>query len=201
MHSEWKISLWNALFSAGGLMSFGIPAWAAAASNWLSSYGPIAWVGCGFLGLAIFSVSGLVVSAARTQWHKGTITKIYAANRPLINPLENNFTKNRIFLTSFISPFQNIVKDKTFTDCHILGPMNIVVSGGVLNYCTYDIADHVIIKSDGMQFKIPANAVIFQNCNFIRCAFVQITFLVPEAMFKSVESGGGASWITKTPDG
>lgn len=56
MHSEWKISLWYALFGTGGIVSsFGISAWAAAASAWLDTYGPIAWVAAGFAGALAFT--------------------------------------------------------------------------------------------------------------------------------------------------
>jgi hypothetical protein len=199
MHTEWKISLWNALFGAGGILSFGIPAWAASASDWLATYGPIGWVGAGFLGLLIFCLAAWLWSLARIQWFRGTVTKAYAATRPSVNPLEDHFINQRIFLNDFVSPYQNIVKNKTFTDCHVFGPMNIVVSGGSIQSSTYDIADHVIIKSDGMKFQIPANAVIFQECHFIRCAFLRITFLVLESMFEEIERGGGTNWITRTP--
>jgi len=180
------------------LLSFGVPAWAAAASQWLDQYGPIAWVGCGLLGLICAALIFFLVSLTRDKWISTSVKRRFYESGDRINPLETVFNRVRIRIEDLAPPFTPAIKDKTFIDCDILGPANICVMGGSMTGSGGE-------KVDGIVGRVGAgshNSIFFHNCVFRNCRFYQITFIVPEPLYALfVANNAGIPFLTHIPSG
>lgn len=95
-----------------------------------------------------FGIHGLAVSAfitaivtyfvvvwgrlwtARRSVERATERYIEARiSKSTVNPLDVTFVKQRIDLRDLIRPLTSEVKDKTFVQCQIVGPINLVLIG------------------------------------------------------------------------
>lgn len=194
---EPKLSLWVLL--GGSSISFGIPAWAAHATGWLSVYGPIAWVLSGFLGLTVTAViTQFVLHAYYKIQLISRLSKI-EAGLDVVNPLDSNFYQRRIHLTSFIPPSGDAVVGKHFHKCEIIGPINIVPFGCIITKSLYVSSDYIVISNDALNNNKIKNGNIFKDCTFSECKFYFVSFLISEAAYDVFNRTGGCNWITKPP--
>jgi hypothetical protein len=115
-----------------------------------------------------------------------------------LNPLDTLFTTKRVRIADLSPPIGAIIEGKTFVDCDIMGPANVMFDGCHFHGNTGDVVDAIIIKP-GM---IPRNGFGFRNCIFRGCRFYLVTFMVPEPEYDSFKppAHGGLNWITERPD-
>lgn len=177
MHSEWKISLWNAIFGAGGLVTtFGAGAWAAKATEWLNDWGPIAWLASGFASALLFLLAIYIIVLIREIFTRGSLNKAYASPPRTVNPLGDVFERQRINLSDFSRPFAGPPwNNKTFRECEIFGPGNLLLTNNnVVTLRGYVDCDAVIVPPTLQAI----NSIPFANCQFIRCIFYKVTFIL-----------------------
>lgn len=55
------------------MSSFGISAWAVAATEWLNEYGPVAWVSAGFAGAIVFLIGWFLFALSREKLAKARL--------------------------------------------------------------------------------------------------------------------------------
>jgi hypothetical protein len=127
---ETRLSLADWAWRGGlALMTFGVPAWAAHATGWLASYGPIAWVGAGLIGMLACSVVAYLVSITYVKIRTIRLLRRISERADAINPMDQYFHSKRINLQWFVPPSGDAVEGKTFTKCEIIGPLNIIPFG------------------------------------------------------------------------
>lgn len=179
------------------MSSFALPAWAARASNWLNAWGPIAWVACGFLGVAV-ALAIMWAAALRNRYALMTrILRHTTADGDGVNPLESTFIRKRIKLSDLAEPVSGSIRHKTFVDCEIVGPGNAIAfpscifagSGG-------EMVDAVVFTR--------GRAIAgyeLENCTFRNCKFFRLTFLIPHVFYETFHRHGweGLVWLTETP--
>lgn len=194
---ESRLALWAAL--GGGGVTGGLTAWAAAATEWLNAYGPIAWVGAGFLGAFLFLL-GLWVLLRLAAAHTGfrARRRLYALGDP-INPMDIHFLNKRIFLQRFVPPAGVAVEGKTFEQCEIIGPINIIPIRTTIEGCEFITTDHVVIDVNALAERRVRNGQLFDRCRFINCKFFYVTILVNDRAWESHDRAGGCNWITLLP--
>lgn len=182
-------NLGNLTWFAGLLASFALPAWAVRVTGIMAEWAPASWVAAGFAGMAI-----AVPLFALFAWAKGRLVRARYDARLLaqggeIDPLAKTFERKRIFLNEFVLPSLPYVEGKTFIDCEIVGPANLILRSGnsvtaqKLPYCDgYVLSD----------FNLPNNGYVFDNCVFRGCSFNRVSLMLtlPEYALSR-----GTDWI------
>lgn len=193
------VSLWVLIVGSSAFAV--IWGWAASAAQWLDGYGPIAWVAAATAGAGFFILLSLGYAEARQRLVRASIERRFFDRPDAINPLEVDFRRQRIRIADLVSPIEPKVRGKTFTECEVIGPANVVLlsSGpgtGSMQHC--DLTEVcAILVADGA----PAiNAVIFEDCSFFRCKLHKITLLFPEGAYDwANERLPGMKWLTPPP--
>ncbi|MFT3673614.1 hypothetical protein [Aestuariivirga sp.] len=176
----------------GWIASFGVPAWFASATEWLGKYGPIAWVSAGFIGVLVFSMVWLVVAVARKIWINSTVHKKFYDSADRVNPMETYFSRKRIKLEDLLPPGSGFVEGKTFEDCELIGPLNVLSIDSFLESNRFESVDHIAISPSANVL----NARVFHKCHFRRCKFFNVSFLIAAEFVEHVTNWGGTNWIT-----
>lgn len=194
---ETRWSLVSLAFQLGGaIVSFGIPAWAAQAAHLFPQYSPFSWVAAGFAGLAVCALAYALYGYARGRIAVAKF-QLRVQSVTAVNPLDSTFERRRIAIGSLSPPIGGLISDKTFVDCDLVGPANVIM----LN-CTFDRnsgngVDAIIIKD----WSRPTNGFGFTGCSFTRCRFYLVTFMVPGEYLADFTKYNwtGLNWITEVP--
>lgn len=195
---ESRISLatlgWQGALAVSG---FALPAWAVRATDAFAAYSPASWVAAGFAGL-IFVVIGYAIYAwAAAKRVRSKYDKRMLAMGGAIDPLDKTFERKRIYLNEFCLPSLPLIEDKTFIDCEIVGPANVIfVAGNNITQARYPICDAVLLHPD----VIANNGYLFKDCRFNRCSFSRVTYLVPMSEYYMFRDFSLVRWITPHPD-
>jgi hypothetical protein len=189
---EWSWSL--ALLLVGGISSFVVPAWAVRASQQFSEYAPASWVGAGFVGLLCLSFEYALLAWARAKWVRTEYDKRMMAKGSYADPLAKTYENLRIYLNEFCLPSHALIENKTFINCEIIGPANIMLQiGNNVAEARYPICDAVLLKDDLHNIY---NTIVVRNCIFRQCSFQRITYLVPKEEYQYAKDWAGFNWIT-----
>lgn len=200
LEARWKTGklLWDIGRAAVALMSFGIPAWAASASAWLDKWGPIAWVGAGFGGVLTLAISLWFLSKMRNNWISSSIKRQFYEGAERINPLETVFSHQRINIADLLPPLSLYIDNKTFINCDLVGPAQILLERSSMVNSGGEAVDAVL----GRPGAFSANGIFFRNCVFRDCRFYRITFLIPEYDYRLfVTNNPNVGFITHVPLG
>jgi hypothetical protein len=191
----WQV-IRDALRASGLLGAAGVSAWAASLTTWLSADGPIAYVAAGFGGAVAFLFVLWLVAIFRTQWARALWLNWMANRAMTINTMDATFSNQRINISDFYNPIMKPYFDKTFMDCEIYGPAEVMLTGHtVMSYSDLRFNNFVAVKNDARI----SNAIIFNNIKVVRCFFYGITFLIPPGLQHEIPPG--ANWITPLSNG
>ena len=182
----------------GWAMSFAIPAWATHATSILNDYAPASWVAGGFLG-ALFAATGYAAISRGRLWHATWRTQeLFNQNSDRVNPLDDSFKRQRILIRDLVPPYEPVIRNKTFIDCEILGPINIYLTGqGSMIGVRFFECNGVRVRNDGKT----SVAVRFDNCHFLRGTVFRCIILVPEAAYDKMNADmPGINWLTSVPN-
>jgi hypothetical protein len=184
---------WGTL--GGTTISGIVVGWVAYATKILKPYAPVSWVLAAFVGAIFFC---LVLLLAMQIWNasiRATASRRFYESGERINPTQNVFQAVRVKISDLTPPVGQKITGKTFVDCEIVGPSNIVLSGTTrLTDSGFDHLDCIILNGHVPVF----NGVEFNNCSFLRCNFFLISVLVPEPFVSTFEAGfqGGIQWLS-----
>jgi len=155
--------------------SFSLGAWAAAASEWLNAWGPIGWV---FSGLAVAGFAVLILNAWAHYGMRSAQSRAWGAMAERtfrVNPLDEQFARQRINIADFFNPFSAVYRNKTFIDCEFMGPgvvafvnSNVEIDG-IIDCEFIEVAGNIHVR----------NVVGFENAALRRCRFYRMTLLFP----------------------
>lgn len=176
--------------------AFALPAWAARAANFMGAYAPLSWVGVGFLGLIIAACAYALAGWGRSKWVKSRYdARMFPKSGP-IDPMDKTFERRRIYLNEFALPSHPLVAGKTFIDCEIIGPANIILEvGNRVTEHQYPICDAILMNGE----RTPYNGYLFRHCTFRGCSFQRITLLVPKSEYDMAKGVDWLNWITAAP--
>lgn len=193
---EWQWSLWSLIKGSGVITSFALPAWAVNASHTFAEYAPLSWVVAGFLGLFVTALSCAIYASAADKLTRVQYNRKMLSRGNFVDPMEKAYQDIRIYLNDFCLPSFPLIENKTFINCEIIGPSNVVMEyGNNISEPRYPISDAVKMKPDHKFF----NAVIVRNCTFRQCSFQRVTFLVPHLEYETAKHWSGFNWITHDP--
>lgn len=100
----------------------------AAVSAWLEPYGPVALGAVGLLTVLLLTLSYLAYAMARGQLTRANLMALKASTSKG-NILAPQHEYERLDLGDFFLPGMMKVKDKQFRNCHLHGPLSIVMQG------------------------------------------------------------------------
>jgi hypothetical protein len=193
---EARWSLWERLGIGTYLAaSFGIPAWAAAVTNFLQQYSPISWVAAGFFGVLIAVLILYMLASVRDFLITSTIKRRFYESNDRINPLQSVFQDQRIQIADLMPPFGVEIEGKTFIRCELVGPANVVLMGGRMANCSGALVD-AVCAPERIQI---LNAIAFKDCTIESCKLFRFTFIVPVGMIPTFRAGGVVNWISLMP--
>jgi hypothetical protein len=168
-----------------------ISGWAAWATSALSAYSPLSWLGSGLLGVLVSAAVYWLWTSANLRSEQSKNAEEMRERAKWVNPLENSFTKQRIDIDVFKRPAPESTTGKTFIDCEIYGPANVLLNGytglqGVhLGFC-----DFVKVKTNHPIY----NGISLNDTTFRNCKIYYVTFYIPDYLVNSIPAG--ANWIT-----
>jgi hypothetical protein len=188
-------NLGNLALLASGLATFVVPAWAFHAANLLSEYSPFSWVAAGLVG---FFVSATGYASAMWGYGKWTCSRYDSqmiSKGRFVDPMQKAFEDKRIFLNEFCLPSHPLVEGKTFINCEIIGPANIVLQyGNSVQEQKPPECDAVVLDPTKPFY----NALLFRNCTFRLCSFQRITFYVSADEYETTKHLAWLNWIVRT---
>lgn len=170
--------------------------WATWLAGLFQQYAPASWVIAGVLGALVGALIMLVAALARERMQLVKFRNgVFSAHQ--INPLDVMFNSRRIRLVDLAPPLGPYIIGKTFIDCEIIGPANIMFTGCHFQQSGGEVVDGIVIKAP-LQ---PSNGFAFKNCTFTRCKFYLMTFMVVESDYPFfLANHTGLNWITERPD-
>lgn len=193
---------WLQLITGGGLLS--AVGWvsnlAAKQTQWVTTLGPYGvWLAT-LGGVLLAAIVFLLMVWGRYAWLRGSAMNQWREQvGDKFNPLENSFRNQRILLRDLVSPLVPVVRGKTFYDCELLGPGNVVVritapnSGGFANL-RFNNCDWVVARPNVAS----QSFIILEDCHFIGGNVTNIMFFLirEEALAMMMP---GMNWITDPP--
>jgi len=194
---EWRWSLLQfGLGLPAAVASFVLPAWAISATTGFERFAPLSWVAAGFLGLLIASGSYALAAKAFARRIRTKYDARMLASGGAIDPLEKTFERKRIYLNEFCLPSHPFIEDKSFIDCEIIGPANMLfVAGNSIMQGKYPICDAVYLSPNS----VPNNVYLFKDCIFRGCNFSRVTYFVANEETEMFKDYNLVRWITNSP--
>lgn len=179
------------------LVSIGLPAWAVYYWRIFQDYAPVSWIAAGFVGLLFISIVYFFIGKGKWYYQLAKRQSRISIRSP-INPLDSNFYRQRIWIVDLAPPVIAVVQDKSFSDCDLIGPANVLFGSCTFQGNAGEAVDGLIIKAGS----VARNGIMFIRCNFTRCRFYHCTFMVPELTYHGFETHGwdGVNWLTNLPN-
>jgi len=174
-------------------------AWAVDSSRIFANLAPFTWVMAAFVGAALSAgIWRLGATAQRQMIRNRYDSKLYAQSG-VVDPLARTFESKRIYLNDFALPSRPLIENKTFIDCEIIGPANIILlAGNSISGQRGPTCDALVVTDD---FE-PSNGYAFRNCTFQGCSFMRITILSARGEVDAARRGGDwLRWIGYRSDG
>lgn len=147
----------------------------------LEEFAPFSYLLAGFIGAALVAIVFACWASFRSATANARYLNELKKPASAINPLDESFNKKRIEISDLADPVTNVVKDKTFTNCQLVGPRTAVFLG-----CTFqegfshEGCDFATFDDQG---KPPSvyNIQIFHNCTFRNCRYFRLVmfFRIP----------------------
>jgi hypothetical protein len=163
-----------------------VTAYLATITKWLEPWGPIGWGVAVFAGAIIaVAIYEAVVWTSSRKFMNRFVTR--ALKTSTVNPLLNEFNKNRIKLDIFYNPYYVSVRGKRFTECQLWGPSFIAITGSrsAMVGCEFRRVQVVIVKEN-----IPIWGVTnFEDCSFIEGEICDATLLMNRPTYDHICNG------------
>ena len=174
-------------------------AWAVDAARLFAGFAPFSWVMAAFIGAAFAAAIWRIGISAQHQMLRNKYDARLYAHGGSIDPMARTFEKKRIYLNDFALPSKPLIENKTFIDCEIIGPANMVLmAGNSISDQRPPVCDALVV-TDGLE---PSNGYAFRNCSFQGCSFLRITMLVTRVELETARRGGDwLRWIGYRSEG
>jgi hypothetical protein len=171
--------------------------WATWFAGIFQQYAPASYVVAGLIGALLGALIMLLTTVARERLQLIRFRNS-AFDASGINPLDTTYQQKRIRVVDLAPPVGFIIEGKTFIDCDIVGPVNLVFADCIFHGNSGVVVDAVVVKQ-GLD---PQHGYGFRNCIFRQCRFFSVTFLVREQDYHlfNVDAHRGLNWITERPD-
>jgi len=173
----------------------GITAWATSLTQTLSTYAPLSWVASALISSVLFMLGYWFWANARVSVSRRQFVQALHANTTAINPLAKSFEKARIKISDLIDPFDRSVRNKTFTDCDLIGPANILFEGvGNLTGMAFSNCDLVMVNKNF----VPNTVIRFSDVHMVGGRIIGAAIFVTPGMklaMGAMANAKDANWV------
>jgi hypothetical protein len=171
-----------------------ISVWFASRSEWVSQYGVLGWWIAALFGAGAFVLIILGAVGVASYIQKILYMRQWAKKVDFVNPLENEFSKERIKLEDFVNPITRTIVGKTFIDCELLGPSNILIANNnTFDHSGFINCDFIEIREN---LEGARTVILFIGCRIIRSKMYECAFFIHPSIKKNFIALGGV-FITK----
>jgi hypothetical protein len=190
---------WTRIVSLGGGAAM---IYLSTITGWLSALGAAGIFGASvltviviWLGIAAAQVLRIKV---RTQKAELDAFNKWKEQVSQINPLSSNYNGIRIAINDLVHPIRRSIENKTFTDCELIGPSNLVLIGNG-NYVNVEFNNCYIVVLKPADRILMHNAVRLSNVNIFRSAIWNATIFISGRDVKTF-AAMGAVFVSLTGD-
>ncbi|WKL57539.1 hypothetical protein Q1W73_00705 [Asticcacaulis sp. ZE23SCel15] len=182
-----------------GLSVMGVTAWIsnnmASQTKWIAQAGPYGiWIAT-LAGTLVVAIIAMVLVKAKGWYQDEKMRQKWRETPRSVNPLDTEFHKLRIDISSLANPFNKTIVGKKFTECELIGPAVFVFMGtGSATYGNFVSCDICVVRPGWIY-----NVIVFENCNFTHCKFYNCTIFISPDMIPAFKSMG-AEFVTFTGD-
>lgn len=148
---------------------------------WIGEYGPVGWLVAFVAGALAFAITSLVLTKTYAAWVGVKLRKQFYGVADRTDPMKPHYLNERIRLEDLLPPGDDIVENKTFENCQIIGPLNIFPIWIGLEGNLFSSVDHILVTEDAIKELRLSNCRIFRNCRFIKCRIYNVSFLIGAA--------------------
>lgn len=158
--------------------------WAARGSATINQFGTVGWLAAGVLGFLLTSIGFLALALAKEKLISAKAFSDWTLPTDAANPMADNYNRQRIAIRDIAHPVTNRIVGKTFTQCEIIGPANIILWGkGTVAGVGFMDCDIVVVKDN----TFVRNIFVLENCNLVGGSIWRCTVFMPEDMFRKVQ--------------
>lgn len=200
--TESRISLASFIWMGSGMITLGgIGAYVGILTSWINAYGAFGWL-CSALFLMFSSaLLVLLIAHVRLKWNTASATRKWQEEVSYINPLETEFSKKRINIQDLAHPITNKISDKKFTNCQLIGPANIIFSGGQgMMYNTEFINCELVVMKDRIPNLQYENFVFLDKCSIVGGEVINCVLFIPLAKLNDFKNMGLKPLSFEKPD-
>lgn len=190
--TESRISLANFIWVGSGTVTLGgVGAYIGILTDWINAYGAFGWLCSALFVMFAGALFVLLVAQVRLKWNTASATKKWQEEVSYINPLETEFSKKRINIQDLVHPITKKISDKKFTDCQLIGPSNIIFSGGQgIMYNTKFINCELVVMKDHNQNLQYENFVFLDKCSIVGSEVINCVLFVPSCLVENFKNIG-----------
>ncbi len=117
-----------------------------------------------------------VMAAAKYMWVLAGATIKWQEQVSSINPLDTEFTKQRIKIQDLAHPINKEIRNKKFTDCELIGPANVLFQDAVVHDPAFRDCEVVVFR-EGIQMH-SNNLIVFIQPNITRGTISNCTIYI-----------------------
>ena len=133
----------------------------------------------------IITISCVFIIIAMYRWSqlnssKKTYYDYMGSSRSTINPLSENFADEIINMEQLRLPALQHQENKTFRRCILIGPSAAAIFDGEIRDSVFFDCGDVFSMSPTIGMAYLNGTVVFKNCRFIDCKFINTTLILPE---------------------
>ncbi|MCA0905136.1 hypothetical protein LCM27_01850 [Ruegeria marisrubri] len=177
------------------LFGGGVMAYTSTFTDWALKLGP-----AGIAGLTIgtFAILALVLTLIRWISIKARykdaelmlISKSLSDRTTRINPVEQEFSKERFHVSDIVHPISGVAEGKSLTDCEMYGPGTIVFGGEQTVIYGVKFTEVNIIPIHPGSFVPNRNQYAFVNCTIRGGQIANINILAQPDIYEKFIEGG-----------
>src|SRR5260370_26834747 len=119
--------------------------WATWFTGIFQQHAPASWIYATVIGALIGAVIAALLAYSREKMQQVRFRNTVFSGTYL-NPLDTLFTTKRVRIADLSPPIGAIIEGKTFVDCEIMGPANVVFEGCHFHGNSGEVVDAIIIK-------------------------------------------------------
>lgn len=154
----------------------------SSATDWLDTWGPIAWWAAFLCGCIAGGLIGLLFTSVYSRWVRAReIAKIIS--RGGVNPLEDRFHLRTISVSDLYNRDYAPHKNKNFKDCYLTGPALIYLDGCTLEGVGFRGGCQIVITEDDV---ILTGVVVFTRCLFAGGVMSNLTLAMTKSQYDAL---------------
>src|SRR5258708_37565714 len=119
--------------------------WATWFTGIFQQHAPASWIYATVIGALIGALIAALLAYSREKMQQVRFRNTVFSGTYL-NPLDTLFTTKRVRIADLSPPIGAIIEGKTFVDCEIMGPANVVFEGCHFHGNSGEVVDAIIIK-------------------------------------------------------